>query len=689
MAGGPGGHEVERISVKVVPDTSGFAEKLKKFLERQEKTNEVSIEVDVDTKKAEAKLKKLAKDLKVKITASADTAKAEAKLKALGKNVTAKVKADVDDLKAKTELDVLSRDRKVNIKADVDKSAFGRITSAFSNIGKVVSGLGKGAFQLITGNLRGISTATNAVKQGFSGLGSTITVVGNIASAVLYGEVIGALAGVVAAAAAVAGALALAFAPAAFIGAGVAFALLAGKSNAMAKKIKKDFESVKKTALSVVSSAVQPMLKALDAQLPQINHWIATLKGPLKTAFSDASTYIDTFARGAEEFFSQALKGIVTALENPNLKPAVDGVRTLLGDAGKAIGDFFAELAKFGPDFGSTLDALGVQLPPIAKAFADLLGAFATISPDLITQMGQGIVQILRAFSDPNVIKGLAFISKLSFAAIIGQLQLTAAAIALVSETWDALKSATSATISILKSGWNGLKSFLSSLWSGIKGAASAAWNEIKNLLVGIALGIYSGISGAITRLKNALSGLWNGIKGTAVSVAGSMASSVTGKFNSIKSSASSIVSSIKGFFSSMGSYVGRVVSGIRSSVSTILGLVSKARSAISKLPFFATFEYGDPPNGPDPKKLGFPVGFGPGGSMAVGSLQGDLRAMASEASKINDSSLKSVKFPKPSSKNSAGVAQKVYSFGDIISNEKTTPEAITNALTRLDALYS
>lgn len=93
---GPGGREVGRVSVKVLPDTSTFARSLERYLERVERRLRVELPVSLN---------------------AADVAQTEAKLA------------------------VLSRDRTVEL--DVDTTAIDRIGKAFDKVG---AGGGRGGF---------------------------------------------------------------------------------------------------------------------------------------------------------------------------------------------------------------------------------------------------------------------------------------------------------------------------------------------------------------------------------------------------------------------------------------------------------------------------------------------------------------------------------------------------------------
>jgi hypothetical protein len=112
MADGPGGREVGRISVRVLPDTSKFGVSLEKYLKRMEARLRLDIPVSLD---------------------QAGVAASE------------------------QELAILTKDRQVNIHTNVDKSQLDQLTTA---VGKVTSGRGGGGlFSGLTSSLPSVIAA--------------------------------------------------------------------------------------------------------------------------------------------------------------------------------------------------------------------------------------------------------------------------------------------------------------------------------------------------------------------------------------------------------------------------------------------------------------------------------------------------------------------------------------------------
>lgn len=105
---------VNRVSVRVVPDTKGFRETVQKFLQRLERTTALTVNLDIDTAAARAKVDAFASEMN-------------------RKDATLDVAADTG--KASADMDVLDRDRKVQIKPEVDKASLAKVNSAFAGIG--------------------------------------------------------------------------------------------------------------------------------------------------------------------------------------------------------------------------------------------------------------------------------------------------------------------------------------------------------------------------------------------------------------------------------------------------------------------------------------------------------------------------------------------------------------------------
>ena len=121
---GPGGSEVGRLNVKVVPDTDGFRRDMEKLLSEYGK-RKIEIKVELKgLKKAREELERLTKKQKVKIKIEVDDKKAKAQLKALAKNRKVKVDVQADTGEARAEINRVTRRRRatVQVNADTDRA---------------------------------------------------------------------------------------------------------------------------------------------------------------------------------------------------------------------------------------------------------------------------------------------------------------------------------------------------------------------------------------------------------------------------------------------------------------------------------------------------------------------------------------------------------------------------------------
>lgn len=101
MADGPGGKEVGRVSVRVLPDTSAFSRSLERYIQRIEKSLRIQLKVELDT----SQIDEFSKGLNDKFD-----------------NSKIKVKPDLDEEELKRQTEEASKSNKINIKAEIDKS---------------------------------------------------------------------------------------------------------------------------------------------------------------------------------------------------------------------------------------------------------------------------------------------------------------------------------------------------------------------------------------------------------------------------------------------------------------------------------------------------------------------------------------------------------------------------------------
>jgi phage-related protein len=683
---GPGGHEVERISVKVVPDTSGFHADTKAFLEKEEAKLKLEINLDLDTAKAEAQLKKLAKDLKVKINVELNDEGIRDRIKALSRNVKATLKVNLDDAVARTELAVLARPRHTTINVDVDRGSVSRTTGILGRIGGLVSGavssVGEGLSNAFSSVQKTASGAFSSMTSGFA----KVSAVAQGLQVFIMGVLIAALAGLVVAAAAVAGALALALAPMGFIAAGLAFALMAKNGDKAAKDLRKSFESVLRTGENVLRQAIHPLIAALQRQLPQINEWVAALKGPLTQAFASASKYVGVLAQSIEGSISGVLDGVVEALKNPALKSTMQGLQVLASTLGTGLGILFATLADNGKVFGDTLKALGVGFMQLMEPLGNLLGAFAGVSPQIIDGLVEVLKKLFAELSNPTILEALATFANFSFNLIaIGISSIVVAIVGLV-YAWRGLKAATEATWNFLKDVWEGIVIFLKVIWAAIEIYAHNAWNAIKEAVQHPLTTLKAFVSATWHAIQAVSGAVWNAIKSVVSGPVHAITSVITGAWNRIRSATSSVWNGIKGVIAGVWHFIEGIISKIAGAVNRVKGFIDFLN------PFSLAGPVIEGPKKPDPKKF-FPDPPNPFDFQArpvkgIWDSIGDMQALGAD---INQTAQKFAQDNALANGDSASVLPggKTYNIEINAAPNIPTEETIVKGLSYMDALYS
>ncbi|GAB4584399.1 hypothetical protein [Nocardia sp. IFM 10818] len=115
---GPGGKEVGRVSVRVVPDTEKFREALRRQLAAETKGLEVEIPVRADTKNFRRQIEQAAK----------------------GARGSARVDADTSGIRRQVE--DATRGLRGSVRLDVDRESYARALSAVRALGRGLAGLG-------------------------------------------------------------------------------------------------------------------------------------------------------------------------------------------------------------------------------------------------------------------------------------------------------------------------------------------------------------------------------------------------------------------------------------------------------------------------------------------------------------------------------------------------------------------
>jgi phage-related protein len=599
MAGGAGGREVERLAVKVVPDTGGFKEDLKEDLEEIERTSKIEVDVEADTAAIKAELKELSRDLKVQLEielanaiqvrqqlahlardltvmlyAELDAGLVRTQLARLSRDLTVKIKLDLDSvsvLRVEKRLAWITRDRVVNIRVNVDRDQFDQVFQIFLQFGQMANRASQSIRQ-------SFSSATNSVQSFGKGLGMVHAVAIPLLIAAIA-VLVGAVAGLIIMLGALVGAVLAVLPPIALIGAGIFYAFKGGGKQA--EQLKKRFEAVGKSAKGVLERAIQPMTRELTKQLKPLNEWVILLQGPLNKAFKSATQYIEPLRLGLQNFVDNTLKGLNKALADPGMSAAVQGLSILIADLGTAIGEFFATLAKDGPAFRETFKALGDALIRLAPALARMLGAFATVAPDIIERFTDALIRIMNVLSNPTVLNALKYLANFSWEAIAFAIGFLAGEIVKMVNGWRLLVGIARWAWGLIQSIWG----WITEKWNEGAAIISSIASRIKNRVVSDFNGLMSSTMGIFSRLWGWISSIWDRITGKSQSGSSRAKTSSIGNFLGMADGISGAMDSIVGIVQWAWERISSIISNISGAIGRVRGMISGLANSIRNIP--------------------------------------------------------------------------------------------------------
>lgn len=374
---GPGGKEVGRVSVRVVPNTEQFRSRLEKSLKRETKGIKVEIPVKLkDLKKVKAELDTLTRTrtAKIRLETVGDQEKVsdqtanlrlrpDVDLSSIQRQLNSRrwkidVNVDVDTTAAALKLDELARDRKVNMKVDVDKGMLGRLSGAFDGAASSANKFGTSMSKLSPETLL-LVAAIILLLPLITGLVATL--VSAIPSLVAFG---GALAGI------------------GYLG----WEGIKKAADAMTPAIDRLKATVSDTFTRTLTPVFQNFGHTLDQLAPQINLVATTMAG----AFGKMAEVINSPAGVAA---MQNILSNIAALMT-SLGPVIEkGTAAFLGLANigsESFGRLGNVISHFTDQFYSFVDRLS-QSGALDKAFAGLEVALNGLSDGFFKLMDAGV----------------------------------------------------------------------------------------------------------------------------------------------------------------------------------------------------------------------------------------------------------------------------------------------------------
>lgn len=400
------GPNVGEVSVRVMPDTKGFAAALRAELGKiKDLTVTVNVELNDAVVKAElAKLSTEKIDIPADVKLDDDQlGKALAGLKKI--EIPAKINVDTSGVaKAKAEIDAAIPNTKT-VKVRIDNPQLGAFTHAFSSAFSGATTLVKRDFDNLQSTVSafgsaGVEAASN-VGEAFSQIGAVFSKLGSIASVATTLASIPAIAAAVAAGGAAitvaygAASTAVAAVPAAIglIGAPIAAVTLGMKGiEAAAKSIKPQFDALQKSVSNAFQAGLTPVLQNLANNLfPKLQVGLAATATALSSVAAQTANWLTSSA--GISALSTTIGNINAAIGQINLVPLVDGFVRLAGNqaALKALTDTVNELGvqiqkiADNPALDQAFSGLGGVLKSVTTAFGDLVNngikLFAAAAP--------------------------------------------------------------------------------------------------------------------------------------------------------------------------------------------------------------------------------------------------------------------------------------------------------------------
>lgn len=428
----PGGDEVGRVSIRVVPDTSGFRRELQRAVDQAEAgvEAEIPVEFDVDPNELRAKLEAIHASITVPVDFDVDTARLRAQLQALD---SARIEIPVD-LEVGTELARLqaqlkairSKTVKINVEVTGLAAAIGQLEYFSTLISLVdgrnvrvtldVDGLGAAVTQLTAfgvalaalPNAGGGGGALSSLNSGFSSLARNIT--SGVMSAVQLGVQF-LTAGAYATALAIAGAgitaafgaaaTAIALLPAGLALAGAPLGLLLLDFKQLGKTIKAltpQFQAFRGAVSDALAKGLAPaMEKFANSVLPKIQDSVAKITGQIGDLARQTSEWLST---------TEGVNTLNTILGNVNrtitaMKPGLTDIGSAflqLASQAAAFDVLSGAVNAFGESFRANVESLigsgameqafrglGETLQLVGRGFADMVHngilLFSTAAP--------------------------------------------------------------------------------------------------------------------------------------------------------------------------------------------------------------------------------------------------------------------------------------------------------------------
>ncbi|MFJ7909021.1 hypothetical protein [Kitasatospora sp. NPDC096204] len=559
---GPGGKEAGRVHVRVLPDTDGFRDRLKRYLEMLEKYTKLSVKLDLDTTGVNARLRELTHDRTVRVNVVADTGEAAARIAALTRERRARVRADADTAPAEARIRAFTGRRwRLGINVHLARGGFDRIKSGLGEVGSGAAEVARNFGRLFTLSIEQTASALQGIGAGIaSAAQGTLGIAAGFAQSAaatlpLLVAVTAIASWVTVVASGLVAVLALAALP--VLPLGLAAVAAAGDMKALGDKA----EEAMQKASAALKPATAAMRHEFGGAVKDVTAWFKQAEPVLKSFFDAGSAFVRPMVKSVTDFADVLFPKLTAAMQSPGMKAFTEQLPVALVGIGAAFGDFFVTLANGGDRLKLILSPLVGVLDAVLQGIASLAVQFSPEIAASISWFADTLRQFFQVFKDnAEATAAMMRLVDLSLRALVVGFGIAMAA-------WNALAVAAVAAWHAVQAAWDGLMSATSAAWSAVTSWTSSAWASVTSAVSSAASAVGSAVSSAWNSVTSWTSSAWSSVTSAVSSAASSVASAVSTAWSNVSSWTSSAWGSVTSWTSSSWSSVTSTVSSAASSV--------------------------------------------------------------------------------------------------------------------------
>ncbi|MFE2410847.1 hypothetical protein ACFXDE_21135 [Kitasatospora sp. NPDC059408] len=514
--------------MRVLPDTDGFRDRLRRYLEMLEKYTKLKVKLDLDTTGVNARLRELTHDRSVRVNVFADTAEAAARIAALTRERRTRVGVDADTAPAEARVRAFTGRRwRLGINVHLARGGLDRVKSGLRDLGSGAAEVARSFGRLFTlsieqtaSALQGIGSGISSAAQGALGMAAGFAQSAAAAAPLLI-AVTAIATWVTVVASGLIGVLALAALP--VLPLGLAAVAAAGDMKALGDKAKE--------AMQAASEALKPATAAIRTEfggaVRDVTAWFKQAEPQFKAFFDAGAQYVRPMVKSITDFTDTLFPKLTAAMQSPGMKAFTDELPVALVGIGAALGDFFLTLSNGGDQLKLILGPLVGLLDAFLQGIASLAVAFAPEIAVSISWFADTLRQFFAVFKDnAQATAALMRIVDLGLRALVIGFSVTM-------QAWDALATGAVAAWHAVQAAWDGLTSGTASAWGSVSSGTASTWSSVK-----------SWVSDAASSAGSAVASGWRDVSSWTSSTWGDVTSWTSSSWSSVTSSVSSAVSS-------------------------------------------------------------------------------------------------------------------------------------------------